>query len=118
MTTRNLSITIIAVLLFSGSMKAQDNQDLKAGMYATAVFGANENDAQSIVINRKALVGGMKDPHVFIVRDSRAYKIPVQTGQADADYVEIIEGISVDDVIVITGQINLKEGSEVSVLNS
>jgi outer membrane protein TolC len=25
MTTRNLSITIIAVLLFSGSMKAQDN---------------------------------------------------------------------------------------------
>jgi RND family efflux transporter MFP subunit len=98
-------------------LSLDDTRVLKAGMYATAVFGANESGMQSIVINRKALVGGMKDSHVFVVRDSKAYKIPVQTGQADVDCVEIVEGLSVDDVIVITGQINLKEGLEVSVLN-
>jgi hypothetical protein len=87
-------------------------------MYATAVFGADGNSTPSVVISRKALVGSMKDAQVFVVRNNRAYKISVQTGQVDADYVEIIEGLSVDDVIVITGQINLKEGSEVSILDS
>jgi RND family efflux transporter MFP subunit len=90
---------------------------LHPGMYATAVFGANANPQPSVVISRKAIVGSMKDPQVFVVRNNRAYKISVQTGQIDAEYVEIIEGISADDVIVITGQINLKDGSEVSVLN-
>jgi RND family efflux transporter MFP subunit len=92
--------------------------ELKPGMYATAVFGADEDGVQSVVVSRKAIVGGRKDPHVFVVRDSRAYKVPVQTGQINTDCAEIIEGVSTSDAIVITGQINLKNGSEVSLLNS
>jgi hypothetical protein len=87
-------------------------------MYATAVFGANENGTQSVVISRKAVVGGMKDPHVFIIRDNKAHKTSVQIGQIDTDYVEITGGISIDDTVVIGGQINLKEGVEITILKS
>lgn len=103
---------------YAVELALENNSDLKPGMYATAVFGADKNGTQSVVISRKALVGGMKDPHVFVVRDSKAYKVPVQIGQVDADYAEIIEGVSIDDSVVITGQINLKDGSEISILKS
>jgi hypothetical protein len=102
---------------YTVELTLENNGDLKSGMYATAVFGADKSNTQSVVISRKAVVGGRKDPQVFIVRDNKAHKVSVQTGETDKDFIEIIKGVSVEDVIVIGGQINLKEGVEVKVMN-
>jgi RND family efflux transporter MFP subunit len=103
---------------YSVELALNNTKDLKPGMYATATFGANKSDKKSFIISRKAIVGSMKDPHVFVVRNNKACKVTVLTGQMNAEYVEIVKGVSADDVIVVTGQINLKDGSEVSILNS
>jgi RND family efflux transporter MFP subunit len=101
---------------YAVELTLQGNTEIKSGMYATATFGIEANEEKSIVVSRKAIVGGMKDPHIFVVRDGKAYKVAVQLGHANADYVEIIKGVSVNDTIVISGQINLRDGLEVSII--
>ena len=90
---------------------------LTPGMYATAIFSNGESNKNIPVISRKAIVGGLKAPHVFVVRDNKAYKTPVQVGLSDNEYIEVIEGVSMNDLLVKSGQINLVDGIEVSILN-
>jgi RND family efflux transporter MFP subunit len=97
-------------------LSGNNSKELKPGMYATATFNADGNDKKTMVIDRKAIVGGMKDPYVFVVRENKAYKVSVQIGQVDTDYVEITKGISANDSVLISGQINLKDGSEITII--
>jgi RND family efflux transporter MFP subunit len=103
---------------YAVELKLDNNDDIKSGMYATVIFDRSGNNAKSIVVNRKAIVGGMKNPSVFVIRDNKACKVSVQLGQVNNDIIEITQGLSMDDIVVISGQINLKDGSEVSILKS
>ena len=104
--------------LYYYSVELTLNSDkLSPGMYAAAIFSNGESNQNTPVISRKAIVGGLKAPHVFVVRDSKAYKTPVQVGLSDNEYIEITEGISMNDLLVKSGQINLVDGIEVSILN-
>ncbi|MDR1202403.1 MAG: efflux RND transporter periplasmic adaptor subunit [Tannerellaceae bacterium] len=91
--------------------------ELQPGMFATAIFNIDGNNRNTPVISREAIVGGMKDPHVFVVKEDKAYKIAVQVGISEGQYIEITDGISSDDTIVKSGQINLIDGTEISILN-
>jgi multidrug efflux pump subunit AcrA (membrane-fusion protein) len=86
-------------------------------MFATAIFNIDSNNSISPVISRKAIVGGMKAPHVFVVKEGKAYTVAVQVGISEGKSIEITDGISPDDTIVKSGQINLVDGVEVSILN-
>jgi RND family efflux transporter MFP subunit len=90
---------------------------IQLGMFATAIFNIDRNNRNTPVISREAIVGGMKAPHVFVVRDSKAYKVAIQIGISEEKYIEITDGISPDDTIVKSGQINLIDGTEISILN-
>jgi RND family efflux transporter MFP subunit len=101
---------------YSVELALDNTKDLKPGMYATATFGTDKSNKKSFILRWKAIVGGIKDPYVLVVRDNKAYKISVQIGQVNSNFTEIVKGVSNDDMLVITGQINLKNGSEVSVI--
>ncbi|MFA7441704.1 MAG: hypothetical protein WCZ66_12190, partial [Sphingomonadaceae bacterium] len=101
---------------YSVELSLNDPQ-LKPGMFATAVFNVGGTDSSTPIISREAIVGGLKAPHVFVIRDSRTYKIAVQVGISDGEYIEITDGISPDDTIVKSGQINLIDGTQVTILN-
>lgn len=96
---------------------ALNDSRLNPGIYATAIFSTGDTGQKNPVISRKAIVGGLKAPCVFVVRNDKAYKIPVQVGLSDGEYIEITGGISIEDAIVKSGQINLVDGSQVSILN-
>ena len=103
--------------LYYYSVELTLNSDkLTPGMYATAIFNNGENNRNIPVISRKSIVGGLKSPHVFVVRDNKAYKIPVKIGLSDNEHIEITEGVSMNDVLVRSGQINLIDGIEVSIM--
>lgn len=104
--------TYLVEIIIQGNKKR-----LKPGMYATAIFNPTEKTERKTIISRKAIVGGMKSPHVWIVKEGKAYEIPVETGLYSNEYIEITKGISLDDTVVNSGQINLSEGFEVSILN-
>ncbi|MDR2969331.1 MAG: efflux RND transporter periplasmic adaptor subunit [Tannerellaceae bacterium] len=90
---------------------------LQPGMFATAIFNIDGNSRNTLVISREAIVGGMKAPHVFVVKEGKAYKVGVQVGISERKYIEITDGISSDDTIIKSGQINLIDGTEISILN-
>jgi RND family efflux transporter MFP subunit len=94
-----------------------NHPQLKPGMFATAIFNVDGNNRNTPAVSREAIVGGLKAPHVFVIRDSKACKVAVQVGISDGEYIEITDGISPDDVVVKNGQINLIDGTEVSILS-
>ncbi|AFM03028.1 RND family efflux transporter, MFP subunit [Bernardetia litoralis DSM 6794] len=96
---------------------------LKPGMYGTVKINsmdknATENKAK-LYVARKTIVGSVQSPKVYVVnKDGKtvSYKT-VQIGEAVGDKVEILEGLDKGDVVVVSGQINLSDGKEVSIIN-
>lgn len=91
--------------------------DLRAGMYGTIVFGGSDTDiAPILTAPRNAFVGSVQNNEVFVVRESVAHLTKVVSGRNFGDKVEIIEGLKADDRVVTSGQINLLDGSAVTIV--
>lgn len=94
------------------------NNQIKAGMYGSATFGSKDNSGQVSVLTvpRVAFVGGVGNRQVFVVNDSVAKLIQVTPGRIFGEEVEILGGLKEGDVVVTSGQINLQDGTKVSVI--
>ncbi|MFN7327832.1 MAG: efflux RND transporter periplasmic adaptor subunit [Chitinophagales bacterium] len=91
------------------------NNLLRGGMHAKAIFQFTDQ-RKGLVIPRKAIVGSVQDAKVYVVRDSTAELRAVQIGSLQSDRAEVISGLSAGEEIVLTGQLNLSNGSKVAVL--
>jgi membrane fusion protein (multidrug efflux system) len=87
---------------------------LKAGMYGTAIFGAGKSQQAVTTIPRTAFVGGVGNNQVFVVNDSIAKLIKITSGRIFGEEVEVLDGLKEGDVVVTSGQINLQDGTKVS----
>lgn len=90
---------------------------LKAGMYGTAIL-ESRNAEESLIIPRAALLGSSKQPQVFIIQEGQASLRSITIGQSTDDFIEVIEGLHAGDMVVISGHINLAEGSMVEIIKS
>ncbi len=90
---------------------------LRAGMYGTAVFNFPKQ-APSILIPRTSFVGSVSSNQVFIYdKSNNTSKIrKVVTGRILGDNVEVMEGLNEGESVIISGQINLAEGTAVSIV--
>ena len=87
---------------------------LKAGMYGTAVFSFG-NTAPVITIPRSAFVGSVSTNQVFVVENGNIARLRnVISGRVLGDKVEILQGLNEGESIIISGQINLADGSKIS----
>ena len=90
--------------------------ELKAGMYGTAVFGF-PNQSPSLVVPRSAFVGGVNSNQLFIMdAANKAHLKKVVAGRVFGDQVEILNGLAEGDVVITSGQIKLSDGSKVSAI--
>ncbi len=88
---------------------------LKAGMFAKVDFSTIKGRT-GLAIPREAIVGSIRDAHVYIIVDGKAVYRKIETGlESDRD-IEVTAGLNAGDQLVITGQNNLKDGSEVTVV--
>lgn len=93
------------------------NNQIKAGMYGTAMFGKGTKSSQSVLTApRNAFVGGVGNNQIFVVNDGTAKLIKVTSGRIFGDEVEILGGLKEGDVVVTSGQINLQDGTKVTVI--
>ncbi|QHL89270.1 efflux RND transporter periplasmic adaptor subunit [Nibribacter ruber] len=96
-------------------VKNTANNNLRAGMYGTAFFPVNaQRDA--LLLPREAIVGSIQDPSVWVVSNDKASLRKVKVGIVTQDQVEILDGVQPGENIVRTGQINLREGIQVTTL--
>lgn len=90
--------------------------DLKAGMYGTAEFASNQQKQSLMIVPRNAFVGSVSSNQIFVVEDGVAKMKTVVAGRILGDKVEIINGLSDGEIVIITGQINLQDGSKVDII--
>lgn len=89
---------------------------IKAGMYGTAIFKFPAQ-AATITIPRGAFVGSVSSNQIFVLENGNTAKIrKVIAGRTINDQVEIIEGLKEGETAIISGQINLVDGSPVTAI--
>ena len=91
------------------------DKSLKAGMYGTANFGSKQKQ-QLTVVPRNAFVGSVSSNEVFVVQNGIAKLKKVTSGRILGDLVEIVDGLSDGDTVIVTGQINLQDGNAVEII--
>lgn len=92
------------------------SNDLKAGMYGTAQFGSNQQRQSLMIVPRNAFVGSVSTNQIFVAENGVAKLKTVTAGRILGDKVEIINGLSEGETVIITGQINLQDGSKVDII--
>lgn len=96
---------------------AIDNPDgvLRPGMYATAhVTVATKN--QVVAIPETALLTSAGRTQVFVIKGDRAEERVVAIGMRDGSMVEIVDGLEVGEMVVVSGQEFLRSGDLVEVI--
>lgn len=96
-------------------IKNNASNDLKAGMYGTAYFGS-EQSVNTLVVPRTAFVGSISSNQIFAIEDGKAVMKNVVSGRSFGDDIEIISGLEKGTVVVISGQINLLEGTPIEII--
>ena len=88
---------------------------LKAGMYGTAVFDF-PNQSAVIMIPRSAFVGSVNSKQVFVADNGIARLKSVIPGRVISEKVEVLDGLTEGAIVITSGQINLVDGSKVSII--
>jgi membrane fusion protein (multidrug efflux system) len=89
---------------------------LKPGMFARVgiVF---ERKPAALQVPRVALIEADGAASVFVVQDGKAQQRAVTTGLADGGQIELTQGVTAGDDVVVVGQNGLKSGNAVRVVS-
>ncbi|MDF2552431.1 MAG: efflux transporter periplasmic adaptor subunit [Chryseobacterium sp.] len=107
-----------ASLNFPVEIEVQNRGNLKAGMYATALFKTN-NGAETqnmLTVPAEAFANGVSSGQIFIIQNGTAKMITVKTGKVYGDKVQIISGLNGGEQVITSGQINLDNGSKINIV--
>lgn len=90
--------------------------NLKPGMFARVriVYDTHQN---SLLIPKQAVLSEDGSKMVFTIQDSLAIKKLVKTGYESESMVEIVEGLSLGNQVVVVGQTGLKDSSKVEIVH-
>jgi membrane fusion protein, multidrug efflux system len=71
--------------------------------------------AEALLVPAGAVIPGLTEKNVFIVRDGKAVRRAVQTGMRTETSVQITEGLTAGDIVITSGIQQLRAGQAVSV---
>lgn len=93
-----------------------DERRIKPGMFAriSIVYDRHENALQ---VPRSALVEESEQASVFVVEEDVAVRKIVETGFSQQGMVEIVDGLSDTDNVIIVGQVGLKPDARVTIVD-
>ena len=96
------------------NMAAELRNRLREGMLAT-VYLPSGNDTASLTVPSVAVFRRGGAMHVFTVNSSQAALTPVRTGRTNGPTVEVLQGLTEGDLVVVDGQFALRDGAAVVV---
>jgi RND family efflux transporter MFP subunit len=91
-----------------------DKSHLKSGLYAEVELPI-KNEGK-LIINKKSIVGSMEQPVVFVVKDGKAERRELTVGQSNDKQVEVLSGLTANEEVIISGQLNLKNGDDITII--
>lgn len=96
-------------------IKNSDKYPLKAGMTGKALFEA-EGNKTAMTIPLKAIVGSTQDPKVFVVNNNKASLRTIHIGSVLDGKAEVLDGLDSTDRVIVSGQLNIVDGSKIQVI--
>ena len=104
----------------SGKFLAEINLDnrqnqLKAGMVTDVTFASGASES-GLSLPLSALVGSTKQPKVFVVNGTTVSQKNIKTGIVTTDKIQVTDGLQPGEIVVTSGQLNLENGSSVSII--
>lgn len=90
---------------------------LRAGMFARTTF-TSDSSHDALLISRQALTGSIAAPEVFVVSKGMARLVRLVVAGEYGGRIEVLQGLSAGDQVVVSGQADLDDGSPVSVIRS
>ncbi len=106
-----------ATATFKVTLEVDDPKgDLKPGMFSRVgiVF---ERRSEALTIPRIALLDTDGSSNVFVVNAGKAEQRAIKTGLSNAGKVEVTEGLTGTEQVVVVGQNGLKDGNPVRVVS-
>ncbi len=101
----------------NGTFRATAYIDNKAALLAPGMFArfdiAYEKHIDALLIPTAALVREDRQTVVYVVTDGAAVRRTIVTGIESNGVVEVLDGLAVNEQIVVTGQGSLRDGSKV-----
>jgi RND family efflux transporter MFP subunit len=95
-------------------MNSKNQNQIKPGMFGTAEFQFAQT-GQVLKIDRKSVVGSLKNPGVYLIQNGQAVYRPITINPLDDGSVEVLDGLKAGDEVIASGLINVKEGTKVKV---
>ncbi len=86
----------------------EKNPAIRPGMFAYASFDYTQN--ASIRIDRKAVVGSLKNPEVFVLDNGLAKLKRVRLAPDGQDKVVVLDGLHQGEKLIVSGLMNLQDG--------
>ncbi|HVO90655.1 MAG TPA: efflux RND transporter periplasmic adaptor subunit [Casimicrobiaceae bacterium] len=90
------------------------DSSLRPGMFARVTL-ITRDQKNALVIPEQAIVPQGDDQYVFRIVDGKALRAKVEVGQRRDAKVEVVKGLSADDVVVTAGQLKLRDGVNVAI---
>lgn len=90
--------------------------ELKPGMFAEVKIQLGKHD-DALVAPSNSIIAIDNNEFVYKVVDGKAVKTPITTGYRQDGFVEILTGLNESDSVITAGHNNLKNNSEVDVVN-
>ncbi len=92
-----------------------DNRDgrLRPGMFMTVKLVRPEG--QALMLPEQAIVPENEQHFVYVVADGKAQKREIKIGRRRPGEVEVLQGLTADDGVVVDGTLNLRDGIPVRV---
>lgn len=100
---------------FEVKLRAPDpDRALRAGMFAQVAV-VTEQKSNALLVPAAAVVAQGNASVVFVVKDGRATLRPIRTGLIDARNVEVLDGLTAGERIVVVGVAAVRDGQPVTV---
>lgn len=115
------TITEIATMVDMGGLIAiratipNPPASLITGM-SVRIFAEAQSAENTLILPLTAIHHDRGLAHVFIADGNIARRVPVELGIFDAQYAQILSGITTDDQIIITWSARLADGAEINVV--
>lgn len=101
----------LAEITFSNN----DKETLKAGILADVFFSMDAVET-GLSIPVSALLGSASEAKVFVANGNTVELRNIKTGIVTSNKIRVIEGLKAGEQVVISGQLNLENGTKVSII--
>ncbi|MGH8107996.1 MAG: efflux RND transporter periplasmic adaptor subunit [Arenimonas sp.] len=91
--------------------------NLRPGMFGRIEIVYDQRDGV-LTLPRTALIEDEGESAVYIVRNKKAVRVPVQLGYVDGEVVEVRSGVKENENVITAGKVAVRDGTEVEVLKA